>query len=109
MHDVFINLSAAHAKLGDYQKAKSSALKAVKIAPKFKEGHYNLGRSEFFLGNFIEAQKIFEKILQNDKTSYSARFMLGATHICCGNLEEGTASFLKLKPLNILELLTPCV
>jgi len=98
---VFINLSAAHAKLGNYQKAKSSALNAVKIAPKFKEGHYNLGRSEFFLGNFIEAQQIFKRILRNDETSYSARFMLGATHICCGNIEEGTASFLRLKSLNI--------
>ena len=78
---------------------KSKRLKAVKIDPNSKEGHYNLGRSEFFLGNFIEAKKIFETVVRKEKTYYSAHFMLGATQICCGNPEEGLASFLRFKQL----------
>jgi glycosyltransferase involved in cell wall biosynthesis/cytochrome c-type biogenesis protein CcmH/NrfG len=63
----FINLSAVYAKVGNYRKAKSSALRAVEIDPKHKAGHYNLGRSQFFLGNFIGARKIFQKIVHNDR------------------------------------------
>jgi tetratricopeptide (TPR) repeat protein len=98
---VHVNLSSVYGKLGDYKKSKSAALKAIEAAPKTKEGQLNLGRSEFFLGNFSEALKVFAKLVRLEKDYYSAVFMLGASQICCGDAERGLATVQKLKPLSI--------
>ena len=97
----FINLSAAYEKFGDYKNARSEALKAIAIAPRSREGHLNWGRSEFFLGNFSEAQGVFQKIVQSDSDYLPARFMLCAAQICAGKSEEGLATIRLLKPFGL--------
>jgi len=97
---VYINLSAVYGRLGDYEKSKSAARKAIRSAPKMKEGHLNLGRSELFLGNFSEACNVFKNIVNVESNYHSAVFMLGAAQICLGKKDIGIATIKKLKPLS---------
>lgn len=97
----FINLSAAHGKSGDYDQAKSAALKAVAIDPSAREGHLNLGRSDFFLGNFVAARNVFAELVRSDKSYYAGLFMLAAAHICCGNSPKGLSALQHLQTVDI--------
>ncbi|MCB2169936.1 MAG: glycosyltransferase [Deltaproteobacteria bacterium] len=97
----YINLSAAYCKIGEHKISRSNALKAIKLEPETKEGHLNLGRSEFFLGNYPEACRIFDKLVGMGGTYYSAIFMLGAAQICCGDSYKGIVTLQKLKSLSI--------
>lgn len=92
-----INLASAYGKLKRYDKAQKAAEIAVKIAPNLKEGHLNLGLSELHLGNCAQAIKVFTKLVNDDNQYHSARFLLGASHLCNGEIEKGAIALQALK------------
>jgi tetratricopeptide (TPR) repeat protein len=78
----YINMSTNYGKLKQYSNAKKAAQKAIKLSPKLKEGHLNLGLSELHLGDVKRAEKIFSQILKKHPDYQLAVFLLASCQLC---------------------------
>jgi len=102
----YINIASCHGKLKQYQKARDAAQKATLLAPGIKEAHLNLGLSELHLGNPSKAEKIFQRLVQNNHNYHAAVFLLGAAQFCNSDLDNGGKTLTRLRGLAIWDNLS---
>ena len=88
-------------KLKDYLQAKLAFIKAVNTKNNFHEAKLNLGVSEYYLGNYSQANKYFKDVSAlYPKLRAQANLNLGASHqesYSTGKARYHTARALKLK------------
>ena len=93
----YINMASSHGKLGEFDKAREAARTAVRLAPRLKEGHLNLGLSEFHSGNLVKAEHIFSEIVKQHGNYYSAVFLYGVTQLGLKKISEGVKTLRSLE------------
>ena len=99
--EAYVNIGAAYFNLAHYDRAASSAQKAMALAPELKEAHFNYAISQLHLGNASGAISVLENILKLHSRYPSAEFMLAAAYCCDGQNDKARAGFEKIRQTDV--------
>jgi len=82
--EAYVNMGSAYIRMKDYEKALTSAQKAVAYRPEMKEAQYNLGMAELYSGNADAAVMTLKRLLKSYPNFPPAQFLFAASN-CCKN------------------------
>ncbi|HEX4824759.1 MAG TPA: tetratricopeptide repeat protein [Candidatus Polarisedimenticolaceae bacterium] len=88
-----MNLGIAFAEIHEYENAVASFRRAIALAPRVAQAHYELGRSLVALGRIDDAQKELQAAVDLDPRSADAHDELGALLVRRGDPAAAEAQF----------------
>ncbi len=91
-----VNLASANWQLGRYVLSLDWAQRAVAQDSMLKEAHFNLALSHLLLGDFRQAEKILEQLLERHPDYLPAGFMASIAKACQGRIEQAAATMHRL-------------
>jgi len=94
------NLGIKYYRDGDIERAITELEKALEIAPKFIEAHYNLGNVYSHIDSLNEAIECWAKVLELDENHQMATIYTGLAHFKKGDVDQAFTFFEKAIALN---------
>jgi len=91
--EAWVNLGTACWNMRAYKRAAEYAERAVRLAPNFKEAHFNSALAHLYLGDAGKAIAVLETLLVSHPHYLSARFALACACACADLQEKARARF----------------
>lgn len=95
----YLHLARVYCEVGRFEAAKDMARRATDLMPDRKEAHFNLGLSEFYLGNMEEAIRSLNNALSIDPEYPLSLGLLSICYVRKGNEEMARHYIEKVKSL----------
>jgi tetratricopeptide (TPR) repeat protein len=89
--EVHCNKAAALNEIGDYQAAKESALRALKLSPRHSDTNLNFANILFNIGDYASAREAYRRTLSFDPKNIGAELGLGNSLVKLCEYEEAFA------------------
>ncbi len=98
--DAHLSLAQTYDKKGDYEKALQEIRIAVLLAPDNIDAAYEMGRILYNDKEYDEAEKIFQKILENNDKYSNALYSMGLIHLQRNENDQAREKFHAVLELN---------
>jgi tetratricopeptide (TPR) repeat protein len=104
--EAYVNMGSAYIRMKDYEKALTSAQKAVEFWPEMKEAQYNLGMAELYNGNADAAVMTLKRLIKNYPNFPPAQFLFAASNCCKNDSPDRNGELKALKRSSFGRVLT---
>ena len=104
--EAYVNMGSAYIRMKDYEKALTSAQKAVEFRPEMKEAQYNLGMAELYNGNADAAVMTLKRLIKNYPNFPPAQFLFAASNCCKNDSSDRNGELKALKRSSFGRVLT---
>ena len=104
--EAYVNMGSAYIRMKDYEKALTSAQKAVAFRPEMKEAQYNLGMAELYNGNADAAVMTLKRLIKSYPNFPPAQFLFAASNCCKNDSSDRNGELKALKRSSFGRVLT---